>query len=166
MSAGADAEQWYFAYGSNLWIDQMIARTGPVDRGLPPSRIARLANYRLVFQSLSSDGQSFANIIRAEEEVLGAAYCCAPGALAKLDCYERGYERRPVIVTDDCGQRLPAVAYVMLAEHGAKFGRPSSQYLWKIITGARQHGLPEAYIATMVARADFANPTPGTGSAW
>ncbi len=164
MSAGA--EQWYFAYGSNLWIDQMIARTGPADRGRPVSRIARLANYRLVFQSLSSDGQSFANIIRAEEEeVLGAAYCCAPGALAKLDGYERGYERRPVVVTDERGQRLPAVAYVMLAERGAKFGRPCSQYLWKIVTGARQHGLPEAYIATMVARADFGNRPPGTGSA-
>jgi hypothetical protein len=33
---------WYFAYGSNLLSDQMVARTGPIRTGDERPRIARL----------------------------------------------------------------------------------------------------------------------------
>ena len=44
---------WYFAYGSNLWIEQVVARTGPVRLGAERPRIVRLENHRLVFNMQS-----------------------------------------------------------------------------------------------------------------
>ncbi len=150
---GADVEQWYFAYGSNLWTDQMIARTGPISQGDHGPRIARLANHRLVFQNLTSGGPAFANITSPGDGVLGVVYRCNPAALEKLDRYEQGYERRAIVVVDEHGELLAAVAYVVETARGANFGNPSAEYLNRIVTGARQHSLPEAYIARIVATA-------------
>lgn len=144
-------ESWYFSYGSNLSMDQMIERIGadgPAERG---SRIARLANHRLVFQRLESAGAAFANILCPGDGVLGVVYRCSPAALEKLDRYERGYERQPVVVTDEQGQALAAIAYVVKSAQRASFGRPSDEYLELIISGARHHGLPEQYIDNIVA---------------
>jgi cation transport regulator ChaC len=153
MTENADAEQWYFAYGSNLSIDQMIARTGPISQGNQGPRIARLANYRLVFQNVTSDEPAFANIISPGDGVLGVVYRCNPAALEKLDRFEQGYERRPITVADEQGKLLAAVAYVFKTARGPNFGKPSAEYLNRIVTGARQHGLPEAYIAKIAANA-------------
>lgn len=46
---------WYFAYGSNLLVDQMVERIGFSVDSADSSQIARLTDYRLVFQCLESD---------------------------------------------------------------------------------------------------------------
>src|SRR6202035_279355 len=104
--------EWYFAYGSNLWIDQMAARTGPIGQGDDRPRVALLPDHRLVFNMQGNDGQVYANLERPGEGVIGVIYCCSAAALDKLDAYESGYERRPVQVTDEGGISLEAVAYV------------------------------------------------------
>lgn len=146
-------ECWYFAYGSNLSLEQMIARLGgsrPVERGC---KIAHLANYRLVFQYLESPGPAFANIVSPGAGVFGVVYRCSPADLARLDHFECGYERRPIAVTDRQGESMSAVAYVVQSAQAADFGRPSAEYLDRIIRGARHHGLPEQYIDSIVASA-------------
>src|SRR5258708_3117388 len=96
-------DRWYFAYGSNLLRDQMVARTGPIRTGDDRPRIARLPNYRLAYNLLGSDGQVYANIVEPGNGVLGVVYRCEWEALEKLDGYEHGYERREVVVIDGRG---------------------------------------------------------------
>ena len=142
--------EWYFAYGSNLSIDKMIERTGAVDQRDDRPRLARLPNYRLVF-NVHHRGQVFANIHSPGKGVLGVLYCCSPAALNKLDNYETGYERQRVMVVTENGDKLEAFAYIASSTNAAISGKPSPEYLHKIISGARQHGLPETYVEEIEA---------------
>jgi gamma-glutamylcyclotransferase len=136
---------WYFAYGSNLWTDQVVARTGPLAPGNERPRIARLPNYRLIFNMLGEDGQVFANIEAPGEGVLGVIYSFSPEALEKMDEYEQGYERRKVVVV--CAhEEVEAVTYVAKPDRIKEGREPSTEYLARIVRGAREHGLSEAYI--------------------
>jgi cation transport regulator ChaC len=146
-------DHWYFAYGSNLLSEQMIARTGPIRNGDERPRIARLPNYRLVFNMRGEDGQIYANIVTPGDGGLGVIYRCGPEALDKLDGFEQGYERQDVTVIDDRGVELRAVVYIARPERVTAEGRPSAAYLQKIVTGACQHGLPEEYLRTLEATA-------------
>jgi gamma-glutamylcyclotransferase len=156
---------WYFAYGSNLWIDQMTARTGPIGQGVDRPRIARLQDHRLVFNMQGEDGQVYANVERPGEGVTGVIYRCSPVALDKLDAHERGYERRRVQVASEDGVTLEAVVYVARADRIATAGKPSSEYLERIVRGARQHGLPEAYVRAIELTARSGPPVEGLPSA-
>ncbi|MCE9603711.1 MAG: gamma-glutamylcyclotransferase [Planctomycetia bacterium] len=151
-------DAWYFAYGSNLLTDQMLARVGSIGRAEHPPRVARLAHYRLVFQHLKPGEPAYANILAlgpsdSTSSVLGVVYRSSEAELAKLDVYEQGYERRPIEVTDLAGQTLAAVAYIVRPTDALNIGRPSDEYLLRITTGARRHGLPEAYIDEIIALA-------------
>jgi gamma-glutamylcyclotransferase len=145
--------EWYFAYGSNLWIDQMAARTGPIGQGDDRPRIARLSDHRVVFNMQGEDGRVYANVECPGDGVIGVIYRCTPAALDKLDVYESGYERRRVLVTDDGGVTVEAVAYVAKVDRVANGRKPSAEYLERVVRGARQHGLPEAYIGAIEANA-------------
>jgi gamma-glutamylcyclotransferase len=148
--------EWYFAYGSNLWIDQMIERTGPIRQGADAPKVARLDNFRLVFNMHGGDGdgQVFANIMPPGEAVLGVVYRCSPEALKALDAYEEGYERGHVQVVLENGEKRDAVTYFAKPAHVSNCARPSAEYLQRILDGARQHGLPDEYIRGLEARAN------------
>jgi gamma-glutamylcyclotransferase len=138
--------EWYFAYGSNLWIDQMVERTGPMLQGKDRPRRAFLPNHRLTFNVPGDRGQVFANVVSPGAGVLGVLYRCSSDALKRLDEFERGYKRRHVLVVPENGDTQEA--YIYIAElTGVVSGRaPSAAYLQRILTGARQHGLPEIYV--------------------
>ena len=137
---------WYFAYGSNLWIDQMTMRTDRIGDGENRPRRALLPNHRLVFNMRGECGGVFANIVFPGKGVLGVLYCCEPDALRRLDAFEQGYDRRRIFVTAENGDQVEAFTYIARRAHVADGHRPSAEYLLRIVTGARQHGLPEAYI--------------------
>ena len=132
-------------------MDQMIDRTGAIGHVDHPPRIARLAHHRLVFQRLENGLAAFANILSPGEDVLGVIYRCSQTDLERLDRFESGYERQPIMVTDQHDNVVGAVAYVLRPVQTASIGKPSAVYLAKIVTGARQHGLPESYISNIVA---------------
>lgn len=148
-----DGKEWYFAYGSNLCVEQMQRRTGPMEEseGLP--RIAHLPGYRLVFNMLGDDGRVYANIMQPGDGVIGVLYRCGEAALAALDVYEEGYDRRQVVLTLESGETREAMAYVARPECTTNSGRPSAEYLEIILRGARRQGLPEDYIASIRAQA-------------
>jgi gamma-glutamylcyclotransferase len=140
-------DRWYFAYGSNLAIDQKEGRTGKIRE----ARHAWLPGHRIVFNKLGSDGTGKANITPdASRVVWGVAYLCSPKALTEMDAYEGvaggHYHRKNVQVRCESGELLEAVTYVA----GEQFVRsaipPTSEYLHRIVSGARNHGLPEDYI--------------------
>jgi Gamma-glutamyl cyclotransferase, AIG2-like len=103
-------DEWYFAYGSNLWVDQMIRRIGPIRQGDDWPRFVQLPGYRLAFNMQGDCGRVFANIVQPGEAVLGVVYRCGPAALDILDRYESGYERQRVTVVDDRSEEIEAVA--------------------------------------------------------
>ncbi|KAK6501484.1 hypothetical protein TWF481_009322 [Arthrobotrys musiformis] len=74
------ATKSYFAYGSNLWLDQMSRRC-------PSSvftSVARLPNYRWIISE-----RGYANIVRSPgDEVWGMLYDLPPADEASLDRYE------------------------------------------------------------------------------
>ena len=142
----------YFAYGSNMWIDQMVARTGPVGAGAAQPRIAQLPGYRLAFDMRGDNGQVYANIVHPGECVLGAIYFCDADALEKLDAFEKGYHRQQVVVIDEHGETFEAVTYRARPENVIDGGgKPSAEYLQRILRGGRQHHLPLAYLREIEA---------------
>ncbi len=144
---------WYFAYGSNLLLSQMVARTGPVRAGDESPRIAHLPHYRLAFNMRGGDGQVYANIVQPGDGVIGVLYRCGPEAMEKLDGYERGYDRQEVVVTDDAGVAIEAIAYIAKPTRLTTEARPSEAYLEKIVTGAHEQGLPGDYIRAIEGKA-------------
>lgn len=144
---------WYFAYGSNLLAKQMIARTGSIGHPDHAPRSARLANFRLAFEWWGNQQQAFANIATPGPGVMGVVYRCSQADLESLDRFEVGYRRQEVTVTDEQGNELAAVAYVIRPALRAMAGPPSAEYLERIVTGAREHGLPERYISEIIALA-------------
>src|SRR6516162_5758002 len=109
---------WYFAYGSNLWIDQKETRTGAIRSGNDRPRIARLANYRLAFNKRGSKGQVFANIVACPgDQVIGIAYRCKPSTIDTMSEWEGGYERQSVQVVIDDDSSVEAVTYVAIAKN-------------------------------------------------
>ncbi len=139
----------YFAYGSNLCIDQMTERMGAVRQGNDQPRIARLANYRLVFNVQGDDGHVYANLAPAESAVFGVVYRCSAECLLKMDTYETGYVRRHVRVVLENGDEVDAATYIAEVANEVSVSGTSPEYLQKILRGARRHGLPEAYIRTL-----------------
>ncbi len=138
---------WYFAYGSNLWIDQKNDRTGAIRTGTNRPCVARLADYRLAFNKLSKNWKFAANILpRPGEEVIGVVYRCDQDTMKKMDSCELGYDRQSVMVLLDTGEAIISITYIADAKNVTSEGHPSVEYLQKILTGARQHGLPQEYI--------------------
>ncbi|WP_020475068.1 gamma-glutamylcyclotransferase family protein [Zavarzinella formosa] len=143
--------EWYFAYGSNLWTDQMAARTGPVAEGEDRPRRAFLPDHRLTFDVPGENGQVFANIHSPGAGVHGVLYCCTSDTLKRLDEFEHGYERQRVTVVLENGDRQEAFAY-FAGPTGLVQGRlPTAEYLRRILTGAREHGLPDWYVREIEA---------------
>lgn len=135
---------WYFAYGSNLWIYQKENRTGAIRLGEDRPRIARLADFRVAFNKPSTKWRFVANIMPcACEKVAGVVYRCSQGTLDRMDDWEPGYERRAVHVMLDDRRTIEAITYVALSRNVTEEGQPSDEYLEKIVTGAREHGIPE-----------------------
>ena len=145
-------DRWYFAYGSNLLVEQMVARVGPMISGNGQARIARLPGYELMFNMQSENAQFYSNITQPGDGVIGVVYRCSEESLTLLDQYELGYDRRDVIVVDSQGHELSAVAYFARNPKNVS-GTPSKEYLQRICVGARMHGLPTQYIQSIEDKA-------------
>ena len=141
-------DSWYFAYGSNLWKDQKEDRTGDIRTGNERPRIAVLDDYRLAFNKRGGNGNVYANIMPCSgEEVMGVVYRWDHRSRTTMATeYEIGYEEKMVEVVIDGQAKLTAVTFIATSESVCEEAPPSDDYLWRIVTGAKQHGLPSDYI--------------------
>jgi gamma-glutamylcyclotransferase len=141
----------YFAYGSNLASAEIEAAC-PGHRFVGP---ARLAGRRLEFRRRSRRwGGGAADIAAASgESVWGALYELPDGALDALDAREgAGFAyRRIEVEVDHDGRRLPAVAYEVADKEPEELA-PTGAYAELLIWGARERGLPEAYVSALEGR--------------
>jgi gamma-glutamylcyclotransferase (GGCT)/AIG2-like uncharacterized protein YtfP len=118
---------------------------------------AELRDHRLAFTRRSQrTGTGVADALAARgASVWGALYELDEAHLAALDEKEGNgwaYERKLVRVSGDDGRNAhDAFAYVVIAPEPDQVP-PSAEYLQALLDGARERGLPDAYVATLAAR--------------
>lgn len=129
-------EKLYFAYGSNINLDQMAYRC-PAAQVVGP---VTLEGWELLFRR-----GGFATIAPKEgEKVTGLLWSITPACERSLDRYEgypRFYDKRMVTVQDSEGRALSVMAYIMDERFRAPM-LPSNSYYQGILEGYRQNGLP------------------------
>ena len=130
---------WYFAYGSNLSIPQMLGRAGEWQT----SRKAILKGWKLLFNVNSKRwGRGTANIVKTKDPndiVHGVIYLIKKEKLCVLSTYE-GVLPKDITVRSE-GKDVEAKTYIFRKDK--KPTDPSKAYLETIIDGLRQHGYDE-----------------------
>ncbi len=145
----------YFAYGSDMNLAQMKQRcSSPKVLG-----IARLPGYRVDFfgETAIWDGAQDTVISDPKSEVWGVLYELTFSDYEQLDFYvdvrfdgTGPYFHYPVDVIDIEQRTINAMIYKK--DKCGEVMPPSTEYLNFIIQGAKEHGLPEDYIALLQNR--------------
>jgi cation transport regulator ChaC len=138
---------WYFAYGSNL-----CRRIFEERRGICPRErvVGHIAGWSLCFDlSVGPGERGVANVVeRRDARVYGVAYLVTAAEAEILDRTEGVavgyYARRTVDVTAADGRIVTAFTYQ--SARGTTGRKPSPRYMGLILNGAREHGLPAAWI--------------------
>ena len=134
----------YFAYGSNLLSQRMSERV-PSAR---PAGTAWLDDHLLSFGKRGRDGSGKATlVVEPGSRVWGALYCIDPEHWERLDGFEPGYARVAKDVVSERHGRLSATTYI--APETANEPIAFAWYKRLIVDGAREHGLPAAYVSEL-----------------
>lgn len=135
------AERLYFAYGSNIHLEQMAERC-PAAQVVGP---AVLDGYELLFRG-NRRGTGVATIEPLPgSRVHGLLWNLTPVCERSLDIYEgypRLYEKEDVTVRTRDGKDVTVMAYIMTGELWRDPAIPSPSYYEGILEGYKQNGLP------------------------
>ena len=130
-------ENLYFAYGSNLDLEQMAQRCPDAETVGP----VRLENYELRFR-----GNGFATVTPKKGSVVyGLVWKITPNCEQSLDRYEgypRHYTKETVTVKDAAGAEIPVMVYIMAEPYCRQPALPSPYYYRVIQRGFEANGLP------------------------
>ena len=141
----------YFAYGSNLDLDQMARRCPDAE----PLCNAVLDNYSLEFRG-RSDGTGVATILPHKgRKVYGVLWALTPGCERSLDRWEgcpNVYDKRTVAVRDEDGNRISVMTYAMTHEKTREPALPSNEYYQRILRGYQQNELPTRALTLAMQR--------------
>ena len=149
----------YFAYGSNLSLDQMRERIGSKPKVISG---AYLENHRLgftLYSKLTWKGGVADIVPEVGSKVWGAIYKLTEEQLEKIDHYEgykKGrdpkknfYNRLQVEVGDKKRVKHTCLTYQAEVEDEKKrkylYHRPSEKYYEVIRKGGEEHGLPKEF---------------------
>ncbi|RDB21100.1 Gamma-glutamylcyclotransferase [Hypsizygus marmoreus] len=153
-----DTQSLYFAYGSNLWLQQMKLRC-------PGSKFVGIATLRDWKWIINTRG--FANIVPSDGDIVhGMIFELIPHDEDKLDRYEgvpRAYIKRtiPVEFIGDTGYGVNIEgttfidALVYIDEIRVADGVPKAEYIGRINMGildALQSGIPRTYVDEYLRR--------------
>ena len=134
----------YFAYGSNMktsWLQSRVPSAKALGR-------ARLLGKRLVCNKKSKYGSGKANLMDSPGDcVWGVLFEIDSAELRDLDKVEGGYERVEVDVLDEAGESVTAQTYI--SRRVTTDPVPYEWYKQLIISGAREHHLPDDYLAAL-----------------
>ena len=133
-------EKLYFAYGSNMNLNQMAFRC-------PDAEVVesvRLEGYRLAFRT-NGGGNGVATILPEEGSYVdGVLWRISERDEQHLDHYEGFpflYGKEPVTVTNQDGVRREIMAYTMNSPYKYKPPMPTVSYLEVILNGCSQNGI-------------------------
>jgi gamma-glutamylcyclotransferase (GGCT)/AIG2-like uncharacterized protein YtfP len=124
---------YYFAYGSNLWFEQMKKRC---PESVPIS-LATLSGWKLVFQVCPTAKNVAANILPGSEtdKVFGAIYSITNTDVENLNKFEKidlDYFHTWVNIEVN-GQDFSCLTYQMSSEHEHKI--PTTEYVLRLFKG-------------------------------
>lgn len=140
----------YFAYGSNMLRERLVARVSTAE-GVA---VGVVRDYRLDFAKISVDGSGKGDMVASPgDEVWGMLYAFDADQKPDLDRHEGPhYRAQEVVVSTPSGEET-AWAYMADPQRRDPSKAPYDWYLALIVAGARQGGLPEAYIQAVEATA-------------
>ncbi|WP_444944106.1 gamma-glutamylcyclotransferase family protein [Microbulbifer sp. ZKSA006] len=136
----------YFAYGSNMSLPRLKKRVPSAVR----IGMFTLAEHSLRFHKVSKDGSGKCDALFTQDSkdcVIGALFEISDkekGALDKVEGLGYGYKEKRVRVTDVKGNSLEAVTYY--AANTDPSLQPYSWYLYHVIYGAKETGIPTDYL--------------------
>ena len=142
-----------FAYGSNLCLER-IAERAPSARAVA---VGVLAGHSLRWHKRGRDGSGKCDAFATGDPhdlVHGVVYEMTGADKAALDRVEGldvHYFEKPVTIQQKEGGFLDAVTYVANPLRIDAALLPTREYKTWVTTGARQHDLPPAWIATLEA---------------
>lgn len=132
-------EKLYFAYGSNINLNQMAVRCPDA----VPVKAVVLHDYELAFRG---GGYGVATIIPKQGAcVHGLLWKITQECEASLDRYEgypRLYYKKSVIVKDQSNTGHRVMAYIMAREFEHEPAYPSAPYFEGIKAGCKMNGIP------------------------
>ena len=157
MSPGRKLLLNYFAYGSNMLRQRLVARVGDVNE----DGAARLEGYRLDFDKAGMDGSGKCNIspsTNPDDHVWGVVFGMTWEQKLLLDAFEGpGYGLHDIALSrgEDV---VTAFAYRAHADQIDNRRRPFHWYRNLVLAGAVQYELPQAYIAGIRAVTTVIDP--------
>ncbi len=146
-----------FAYGSNLLTRRILQR-------VPSAQVvavASLAAHRLCWHKRGRDGSGKCDVLPTDDpsdQVIGVIYRMQAGDKHLLDRAEglgAGYGEKLVPLSTALG---PMRAWTYRATDIDATLLPFSWYKALVVAGAREHGLPAAYVARLAAMPACADP--------
>jgi hypothetical protein len=144
------AKVWYFAYGSNLNVDQMRKLVG--QWALSKRAVAR--NFKLVFNVYSKQRKGYiVNMLESanfEDIVPGVVYHLTQEQLHALQKFD-GIPPTDIRVELEDGNEI-SHAEAFIWKTAEKDHLPAKEYLRTIEQGLVQHGYPEARARNILAR--------------
>ena len=149
MTGAEDKKVICFAYGSNMDSARLRGRVGDCTA----LGVATLPQYRLRFHKRSKDETGKCNAHHTGKEgdaVIGVLFEVSEARKPDLDDAEgldKGYREEPIQVTLADGSKQWAVAYIAEETYIDDRLKPTAEYRGYVERGAKEHGLPEDYIA-------------------
>lgn len=146
---------WFFAYGSNMNLEQIRSRCSRS----PVVATARLMNYRLDFFGYSEtwDGALETVVPAPGQEVWGVVFALSRLDWERLDLWQGArmdgggmYFHFPATVKDNDGNSHPVRLYKKDIQEAPM--NPSREYLNHIVCGATENNLPSDYIDELRGR--------------
>jgi cation transport regulator ChaC len=142
-----------FAYGSNLCIERLRARTP----GARVFAVGTIAGHALRWHKRAPDGSGKCDAYETgceDDVVWGVVYELTPEEKLVLDDFEGlgvDYFEKVVRVVSRDGAVCEAIAYVANPDLHDESVRPHRWYKGFVTTGAEQHGFPDEYRAMLAA---------------
>jgi gamma-glutamylcyclotransferase len=152
----------YFAYGSNMLTERLTRRAS----GARCLGTARALGRRLAFHKRSSDGSGKCDIPLTgnnSDVVYGVLFDVPDSRRPALDEREGvgyGYEASPIEVLESDSSPILAIAYLATADDVDPRLVPYDWYHRLVVTGMRQHQLPDDYVSSVVATRSVPDPDP------
>jgi len=141
---------WYFAFGSNLNVDQMRDRVGEWHL----SKRALVRNYKLVFNVYSKKWLGNAANLQAtdrfEEVVYGVVYQITQEQLAKLQAFERVPPTEIRVELEDGNEISHAKAFIW--ETTSPGREPTPAYRKRMEVGLTDHGYDKTQVDRILGK--------------
>ena len=159
----ADSTFLYFAYGSNLLSARLKART-------PSARKAGnaiLSRFALAWHKIGIDATGKCDVVftgRPTDRVHGVAWAIRRSEMPALDYHEEldtGYYACNVPIIIGAQKRLARTYRAIPVDPALK---PLDWYKRFVVEGAREHGLPDDYVARLALTPALADANSGRRS--